>query len=78
MCGVGCREGAEEQEGEEEVLVGVCGMGFVCYGGGGYGEGEVAVCGCESLGFVREDVTMYYYCFPIYRTQSSRGDDVHG
>ena len=45
---VDCGEGAEEEDGEEDVLVGVCGMRFVCYegGGGGDGEGEVGVCGC--------------------------------
>lgn len=59
MCRVGCREGAEEQEGEEEVLIGVCGTGLVRYGGGGYGQGEVAVCGCETLGFVRNNLRMH-------------------
>ena len=59
MCGVGCDDGAKEEEGEEEVLVGVCGVSFVYYGAGGDGVGEVVVCGCESLGFVRNNLRTY-------------------
>lgn len=50
---VGGSEGAEPKQREEEVLIGICGVVFVCYGVGGDGEGEVGVCCGEGLGIIK-------------------------
>ena len=49
MLGVMGGDLLEAQEGEEEVLVGICGLGFGCDGLRGDGEVEVIVCASAVL-----------------------------